>query len=324
MNITFLSSGDLIADRRADYARMLDDAGDFVAAADLMEQALQLVPNWPAGLALLAAFKEHAGDIDGAVSVLETLERHDDEDLFAARLKLAVLGAVRQPAHPPGRYVEALFDSYADHFDEALKERLDYSSPERLAALLDSEAGGQRFPVIVDLGCGTGLSGEALFQRAGRLEGFDLSQNMLQKAAEKGRYHHLGQADLLLTPSESGLFGGGLTRCRADLAIAADVLMYLGALDSLMENVLLLMKPGGLFLFSVEEGAADTKFTLQPSLRYAHSSAYVESLLKRFGFVVRAKRCATLRKDAGEPVPGILFLAANCCQQREHAGEGVR
>lgn len=311
MNITFFSSGDLIADRRADYARMLDEAGDFLAAADLMEQALSRVPDWAAGLALLAAFKEHAGDLDGAVSVLEKLERYDEEDLFAARLKLAVLGAAHQPKHPPGRYVEALFDSYADHFDEALKERLEYSSPERLAALLESETGGQRFPVIVDLGCGTGLSGEALYRRTERLEGFDLSQNMLQKAAEKGRYHHLGQADLLLRPSESGLFGDGLMPHRADLAIAADVLMYLGALDSLMENVSSLMKPGGLFLFSVEEGALKTEFTLQSSLRYAHSSAYVERLLKKTGFAVQAKRHATLRKDAGEPVPGILFLAAN-------------
>ncbi|AJY44525.1 methyltransferase [Martelella endophytica] len=310
MNMTFFSSGDLIADRRADYARMLDEAGDFAAAADLMEQALSLVPEWPAGLAMLSAYQEHAGDVDGAIATLEVLEKLDAEDIFAARLKLAVLGAARVPAHPPGRYVEALFDSYAEHFDEALTERLDYSAPERLAALLAETEGSRHFPLAVDLGCGTGLSGEVLTGRADRLEGFDLSQNMLQKAEEKGHYDLLAQADLLLAPEESGLFGESLGRHRADLVVAADVLMYLGALGSLFENVKALIANDGLFLFSVEDGGAGADFTLLPSLRYAHSAAYVGRLLAAHGFVLRAERQTTLRKDAGEPVPGILFLAA--------------
>ena len=41
----FLSSGDLIADRRASYADMLFESGDHVAAADLMRQALDITPR---------------------------------------------------------------------------------------------------------------------------------------------------------------------------------------------------------------------------------------------------------------------------------------
>ncbi len=48
-----LTSGDLIADRRADYARMLATGGDMEAAAELMEQALELAPEWSAGWFLL-------------------------------------------------------------------------------------------------------------------------------------------------------------------------------------------------------------------------------------------------------------------------------
>ena len=36
MNLNQLSSGDLIADRRAEYAHMLADSGDHAGAADLM------------------------------------------------------------------------------------------------------------------------------------------------------------------------------------------------------------------------------------------------------------------------------------------------
>lgn len=310
MNITFFSSGDLLADRRADYARMLDDAGEFSAAAELMEQALELVPDWPAGLALLATYREHAGEVKAAVAALQMLDSQDDDDLFAAPLKLAVLGATETPDHPPGRYVEALFDSYAETFDEALTERLDYNAPELLAGLLKrAEGEAVLFDLCVDLGCGTGLSGEAVQGRVNRLEGFDLSQNMLVKAGEKGFYDILQQADLLQSPEQSGLFADHLSHNRADLVIAADVLMYLGALDSLMKNVATLIRADGLFLFSVEDGSGKGDFTLLPSLRYAHSEAYVLAQLGDYGFRLKALERATVRKDAGEAITGILFLA---------------
>nr|WP_272213162.1 methyltransferase domain-containing protein [Marinicella sp. W31]MDC2879110.1 methyltransferase domain-containing protein [Marinicella sp. W31] len=208
MNNLSFSSGDLLADRRADFARMLDEAGEFAAAADLMVQALELVPGWPAGLALLSAYQEHAGDIERAIETLEALEKLDAEDVFAAPMKLAVLGAARIPVHPPGRYVEALFDSYAEHFDAALTERLDYRAPQQLASLLLESEGGARYGLAVDLGCGTGLSGEAFYQYAERLEGFDLSQNMLQKAEQKGFYAVLVQADLCWRLKKADFFGG--------------------------------------------------------------------------------------------------------------------
>ena len=42
MRILQLSSGDLVADRRASYAALLADEGDHAAAAELIEQALEL------------------------------------------------------------------------------------------------------------------------------------------------------------------------------------------------------------------------------------------------------------------------------------------
>ena len=62
MTSTQLSSGDLIADRRADYARMLAESGEYVEAAELMEQALEQAPGWAAGWFLLAEYAEKSGD----------------------------------------------------------------------------------------------------------------------------------------------------------------------------------------------------------------------------------------------------------------------
>ncbi|CUX10467.1 class I SAM-dependent DNA methyltransferase [Agrobacterium deltaense] len=303
------SSGDVIADRRADYARMLAESGDFPAAAELMEQALELAPRWTAGWFRFGEYHEKAGETEKAVAAYGKVAQLDTEGLFAAELKLAVLGAAETPEQPPSRYVEGLFDDYADRFETSLVEKLDYSVPQKLAELIGKAAEGGVFDTIVDIGCGTGLLGVEIRAFANRLEGFDLSQNMLAKAEEKGLYDHLDQADLSLEPEASGLFTPTLAQHRAGLVAAADVMMYLGSLETVMPLVSALLAPPGFFAFSVEDAGEEDGFVLRESLRYAHSKSYVSELLERTGFSLIEIRKTTIRKDAGKPLSGILFLA---------------
>ncbi|MGN7955709.1 class I SAM-dependent DNA methyltransferase [Agrobacterium tumefaciens] len=303
------SSGDVIADRRADYARMLAEGGDYPAAAELMEQALELAPRWTAGWFRFGEYHEKAGETAKAVAAYEKVAELDTEGLFAAELKLAVLGAAETPEQPPSRYVEGLFDDYADRFETSLVEKLDYSVPQKLAELIGKAADGGVFDTIVDIGCGTGLLGVEIRTLAKRLEGFDISQNMLAKAEEKGLYHYLGQADLSLEAEASGLFTTTLAEHRADLVAAADVMMYLGSLEAVMPLVSALLRPSGFFAFSVEDAGDEDGFILRESLRYAHSKSYVTDLLERTGFSLLEIRKTTIRKDAGKPLSGILFLA---------------
>ncbi|MCZ7859842.1 methyltransferase domain-containing protein [Agrobacterium salinitolerans] len=303
------SSGDVIADRRADYARMLAESGDYPAAAELMEQALELAPQWTAGWFRFGEYHEKAGETEKAVAAYGKVAELDAEGLFAAELKLAVLGAAETPEQPPSRYVEGLFDDYADRFETSLVEKLDYSVPQKLAKLIGKAAKGGVFDTIVDIGCGTGLLGVEIRTFANRLEGFDISQNMLAKAEEKGLYDHLDQADLSLEPETSGLFTSTLAQHRADLVAAADVMMYLGSLEAVMPLVSALLAPSGFFAFSVEDAGEEDGFVLRESLRYAHSKSYVTDLLERAGFSLIEIRKTTIRKDAGKPLSGILFLA---------------
>ncbi|MBY5537142.1 methyltransferase domain-containing protein [Rhizobium leguminosarum] len=300
-----LSSGDVIADRRADYARMLEEGGEPEAAAELMEQALELVPAWAAGWYRLANYLEKAGRADAAIVAYRKTLALDPEDIFGVTLKLALLGDAATPDRPPSRYVERLFDDYADRFESALVEKLDYSVPQKLAALIAST--GRRYEHAVDLGCGTGLLGPEIRANVDRLEGFDLSQNMLAKAAEKRIYDSLAQADLSLAPDLSGVFADA-ARHRADLVTAADVLMYLGNLESVFAIVGELATSGADIAFSVEDAGEGEGFHLAPSLRYAHSETYVRTLLARHGFQILKIVKSVIRKDGGKPVSGILFL----------------
>lgn len=305
------SSGDVIADRRADYARMLSESGDQAAAAELMVQALELAPTWVAGWSRLGEYYEKSGAEQDAIVAYEKMAALDREGLFAAELKLAVLGAAEIPDQPPSRYVEGLFDDYADRFETSLVKKLEYSVPEKLGALIArARANREKFGCIVDIGCGTGLLGIEIRDLVERLEGFDISTNMLAKAQEKGIYDHLSQADLSLEPDASGLFAENLLHERADLVAAADVMMYLGNLETVLVIVSALLSPTGLFAFSVEDaGPTEDGFVLLPSLRYAHSEDYIRTLLARHSLEIVETMKTTIRKDAGKPLPGILFLA---------------
>jgi predicted TPR repeat methyltransferase len=303
------SSGDLIADRRADYARMFAESGEYAEAAELMEQALEQVPGWAAGWFRLAEYAEKSGQKEAAATALRKVIALDPADIFGAGLKLAVLGVTEAPATPPTPYVERLFDDYADRFDTALVERLDYTVPQTLAALVRRHVGNDaRFGLVSDIGCGTGLFGVEIRQNAGRLEGFDLSAGMLAKAGEKAVYDHLAQADLSLPAAASGLFADG-PEARADLVSAADVLMYLGDLAEVFPSVARLARPGGLFAFSVEDGGPGETPLLRPSLRYAHPEGFIRRRLAENGLDLLTVERSVIRRDAGEPVHGLLFLA---------------
>ena len=309
MTSPHFSSGDLIADRRADYARMFAESGEFAEAAELMEQALEQVPGWAAGWFRLAEYAEKSGRKEAAAAALEKVVALDPRDIFGAGLKLAVLGRADAPAAPPTPYVERLFDDYADRFDIALVDRLGYTVPQTLAALVLRHAGeAARFSLVSDIGCGTGLFGVEFRAHADRLEGFDLSAGMLAKAAEKAVYDHLAQADLSLPAAASGLFTDA-PEARADLVSAADVLMYLGDLAEVFPSVARLVKPGGLFAFSVEDGGEGDAPLLRSSLRYAHPEAFIRRRMAENGFAPIALEKSVIRQDAGQPVHGLIVLA---------------
>ena len=124
------SSGDLIADRRADYAEMLFANGDHAAAVELMLGALELAPQWAMGWFRLGEFQESAGAFHEAERAWRMSLQLEPADRPGAALKLQLIGATPPAEVPPSAFVEALFDQYADKFDHALVNTLGYRVPE--------------------------------------------------------------------------------------------------------------------------------------------------------------------------------------------------
>lgn len=303
MTKAFHSSGDVIADRRADYARLLAEGGDFIAASELMEQALELAPEWTAGWDLLGGYQEKAGNVAGAISAWRRVEALDDDGRFGARLKLAAHGATSAAAGTSVGYVEALFDQYAPRFESALLQKLGYQVPKLLDDMLQdamADFGIEHFALALDLGCGTGLMGERLRKKVSFLEGVDLSAAMIAETGRKGVYDRLDKAELV-----EHLAGRAAD---ADLVTAADVFIYCGALPPVLAAVVPAMRPGGLLAFSLEAHDGEEAVFLRPSLRYAHGVAATREALSAAGLDIVRIEMATLRQDRGAAVEGMLIV----------------
>ena len=304
MTKAFHSSGDVIADRRAGYAKMLAEGGDHAAAAELLIQALEIVPDWVAGWDLLGAYCEKAGDIAGAISAWRHLEALDDEGVFGAGLKLAAHGAGAAADGTAVSYVEALFDQYAPQFEHSLVDRLGYRVPEMLDALVSEEMarlGIDGFARALDLGCGTGLMGQHLRGKTAYLEGIDVSAAMIAETARKGIYDSLQKAELVAALNTR--------RADADLVTAADVFIYCGALPPVLAALVPALKPGGLVAFSLEAHDGPEPLFLRPSLRYAHGLDATRDALVVAGLEVLRFETAVLRFDRGAPITGMLVVA---------------
>lgn len=202
----------------------------------------------------------------------------------------------------PRKYIESLFDNYAEDFEDHLVGKLEYASPSKLAAYLAKVLDRSKaISEVIDLGCGSGLLGKALIEyfKIERLIGVDLSSKMLEECQAKNLYHTLHNEDLIefLTKANPGV----------ELIVATDVLIYLGDLGPVFAQAQRILKPGGYLGFTVER-VFWPAYKLRPTGRYQHSSWYIKSLYKRYQFSKIYCQTIDLRKEAGKMVAGYLVL----------------
>ena len=299
-----ISSGDLIADRRYAIARELERRGEFFAAADLLAQALERAPGFGVAWFALADIREHLGDRGGAGEAFRRARALDPNDAQGAGLRLSRLEARNEPMPPA--YVRALFDQYAPRYDRALVEELAYCAPHLLRDAVETAQTAReraaKFRRMLDLGCGTGLAGEAFADCCDTMFGIDLSPAMIEQAGRKHLYTGLLVADLTEALERE--------QARADLIVAADAFVYLADLTPVCRAAARVLETGGLLAFTTEthEGAG---IVLGEKLRYAHSAEHVRGALEAAGLSVLALASASPRTEAGVPVPGLLVVAGH-------------
>jgi predicted TPR repeat methyltransferase len=259
---------------------------------------VRLDPNATAAHLQLAALWLDAGEPDNAETEIAAAEKNGADEVIVSAQRAAI-AEHRGLKRASSGFVRHLFDQFAGDYDERMRTRLGYAAPEILRDLCALLLGPPRKALdILDLGCGTGLSGAAFAPYARRLVGVDLSPGMLAKARALATYDQLLVADIEELPGDVGLY---------DLVTTADVLVYLGDLAKTFDQVRRHLKPEGLWALTTEKSEADD-FALGPKRRYRHSERYLRAQAEAHDFeVVSLIECVT-RYNAGVPVPSLAAI----------------
>lgn len=273
--------------------------GDYGKALSDYQRAHALTPDLGEAVWGIADCHASLGDNDTAIDWYRRyLEIEPDEP--EALHMLASLGVGAPPERASEDYVTTYFDRFAPDFDDMLVKQLEYRIPERIVETAEWAFRGELSSLtVLDVGCGTGLCGEALDGRVRRIDGVDLSPEMLKVARKRKIYRRLAEADIEDYLAE--------TSRRYDLIVSGDVLVYLGALEKTISGFANSLAPGGVAVFSLEarEGGG---FKLTESGRYAHSRDYVREVAAAAGLTERGVSQVTARLEYGEPVKGDIWV----------------
>lgn len=221
-------------------------------------------------------------------------------DNTALRHTINILNQDKTISTSPIEYVQSLFDSYADHFDEHLKKGLRYQVPQMMHATLQELKLLSAKLKILDLGCGSGLAGEIFKPDASLLIGVDISEKMLQAAAEKNIYDELIQADIVT-------FLETRKTLAINLIIAADVLVYTGDLKPLFFALQKAIHTQSIFIYNAEIDATEN-YVLNISGRFSHSKKYLDELAAAFNFEILDYRQIPMRTQEKQIVHGHLYV----------------
>ncbi|UWR34799.1 methyltransferase domain-containing protein [Sulfitobacter sp. W027] len=142
--------------------------------------------------------------------------------------------------------IRSLYDEWASSYDEDIKAQ-GYATPERAAVTLAEFLDNKDAPIF-DIGCGTGLSGEAL-KKVGftTIDGGDISAAMLNEARIKGIYRNL----LELEVDAPLPFAPGTYTAITAIGVIGPGAAPITLFDTLMHG----LGKGGKLLFSLNEKA---------------------------------------------------------------------
>lgn len=268
--------------------------GHLPAAIGEFQRALRLDPNFAAARYQLGCAWLAAGEAQKALDAFAETPAEASPDDLAGKIAEAEAARARPRSDP--RYIRHLFDQFSAEYDARMLEQLGYEAPHilrNLAELIGLTRRGKL--AILDLGCGTGLSGAAFADIASRLDGIDLSPAMIDKARARGIYDELRVADLETALAEEGP--------DYDLLLAADTFVYLGDLAPILRAGAKRLEPHGVILFSIERKDGEG-FELGPKRRWRHSESYVRAQAAATGYEVAGILECQPRTEAGKPVEG--------------------
>ena len=289
---------------KPDYAEAHYNLGDTLhklgqldASVRSYEKAIAIKPDYAEAHNNLGNTLKRLGQLDAAVRSYKKALAIKPDYVVPQHMINALTG--NTSTKPPKEYVKNLFDDYAERFDDSLVKQLQYKLPFLIKELiLKLDPPRNKFERVIDLGCGTGLTGKELRDISNNLTGIDISSNMVNKARELDVYDRLIEGDVVDILSSS--------KEKYDLFIALDVFVYIGELTKIIKTVRQCCNKNALFIFSIETQEEDG-YSLLKSARYSHSEGYILKTASD-GFKLIKSQEVNLRKEKEGWIDGKIFI----------------
>ena len=278
------------------FVKRLKENGKVQAAYLCGKRAVELTPdNWDAWYEL-GDLAQSVGKRDEARVAFQKYFDAHPEDAEIEHL-LVALKDETPPDRAPDRTIQQIYKDFAWNYETRMVKDLNYKGPERLQELIKSVVGETTGLAVLDVGCGSGLSGVSLKPFAAKLVGLDLSPEMLALAKARNIYDRLEVAEITEWMEKS--------QERFDIIAALDCLIYFGDLKRITAAAARCLKPAGVFAMSMERGER-FPFQLTDTGRYAHHPDHVREAAAAAGLTVGRLTESFLRMEYGSEVIGIF------------------
>ena len=270
--------------------------GHLNEATIYFDQIIQLEHNHTASLNNLAAIYLKLDMRETSKDYLERALVINPKDKISRHMLNALTG-IKNGENTP-EYAHNLFNNYALNYDQHMQGQLKYSIPNHIARALH-QLELLHLNTVLDLGCGTGLTGVTVREYCKQLTGVDIAEKMIEHARKKGIYDKLVQKELIDFLQEDTKF--------YDLIIAADVLPYFGDLDPLFQHISAHLTQDQYFLFTTEIND-ENPWQLESSARFSHQPAYVKELTQQNGLTIIKQEKIPARIQNQVPLEVILYV----------------
>jgi len=294
------------ADAYINMGNALKDQGELEKAIEAYNKALAIKPNNADAHNNMGNALKDQGKLEKAIEAYNKALAIKPDYSEAQHMVSSLTG--KTTASAPRQYIENLFDGYAKKFEQSLVKNLEYTIPKMLTDIILKEHnggsilkehGGGSLGLVLDLGCGTGLTGLEIKDFCSSLKGIDLSKKMLELANAKNVYDQLSHSDIIEYLSNEEL--------NFDYFISTDVFIYVGDLSDVFWLIKSKNKRSGKLVFSTEHTELDG-FQLEKTGRYSHSKTYIEELCARFKYTISHFSMVNLRKEKGQFLTGGLYI----------------
>lgn len=269
--------------------------GHLNEAIIFFEQVLHLEHTHTPSLNNLAAIYLKMDSPETSQDYLEQILKINPKDCVSRHMLQAITQT--QTADTTPDYAQNLFNNYALYYDQHMQGHLKYSVPQHIARTLH-QLGLAHVAHVLDLGCGTGLTGIVLREISTHLIGVDIAKKMISHAQARGIYDSLVQGELIDFLKQN--------HQHYDLVVAADVLPYFGDLDVLMQLISKRLSPHGHFIFTTEINE-HKPWQLEHSARFSHQPEYILQLARKYHFKTEKKEQIPARLQNNTPLHVMLY-----------------